>query len=63
MRIITGTPEHMPNKWGTDRGTPKLSPDANIMMLFGPGVAVETNAKSKSALVNIWVTTIVKGEV
>ena len=39
----------IPNIWGILRTKPKLAPDANSMILLGPGVAEETKAKIMSA--------------
>lgn len=40
----------MPNIWGIVRLNPKLTPEANNIKLFGPGVTEVTKAKMKSAM-------------
>ncbi|PAV93276.1 hypothetical protein WR25_07958 [Diploscapter pachys] len=43
-------PTLMPSAWGIVRRTPKLTPEASSMVLFGPGVMEETKANRTNAL-------------
>ena len=46
---ITMKPELMPMMCGIERRKPKFTPEASIMMLFGPGVTEVTKANSEKA--------------
>ncbi|MNN43356.1 hypothetical protein D3C81_1575900 [compost metagenome] len=46
----TMKPALIPNAWGMVRRKPKLTPEANSMVLLGPGVIEETKANKAKAV-------------
>jgi len=47
---MTMNPTLTPSACGTERRTPKFTPEANSMVLLGPGVMEETKANSTKAI-------------
>ncbi|MCY1314300.1 hypothetical protein D3C80_1721070 [compost metagenome] len=48
---MTMKPTLMPRAWGIERRTPKFTPEANSMVLLGPGVIEDTKANSTKAVI------------
>ncbi len=54
QQVIKPNPRLMPNRWRSERRKPKLTPEARIIMLFGPGVMELTTANRLAASSRSW---------